>query len=251
MVRRSVGGTVPLVHLHLGWSDIRLGPNNEANKFKERISKFEKIKLFCLFYASKALNAHWGGRPLGKLHISPCSNASTGAAGKLEEIWGWIVASKRRREICSDNSRRQTDLAESAVSKYLRMDAFKPALAETFGWCITSASCSVTFHPKWNGKLVKSAIHEISFLRIPLHGGKKPSSISVVGCGKTSVFTRDFYPSSPLFISDSYLTHFISRYTSSWRLFADSRLIWQNICTDGRVTFFGGNGISSTNSHPK
>ena len=130
--------------------------------------------------------------------------------------------------------------------------SFEPALAGTFGWGITSASCFATFQPKWNGKLTKSAIHEISFLRIPLHWGKKPSSISVVGCGKTSVFTRDFYPSSPLFISDSYLTHFISRYTSSWRLFADSRLIWQNTCTfDGRVTFFGGNGISSSNSHPK
>ena len=157
-------------------------------------------------------------RPLGKPHISPCSNASTGAAGKLEEIWGRLWREEEEKDMFWQFSKTDTlgRISRVKISDNGSQFSFEPALAGTFGWGITSASCFATFQPKWNGKLTKSAIHEIQFLRTPLHRGKK-ALLNI--CGKTSVFTRDFYPSSPLFISDSYLTHFISCYTRSWRLF--------------------------------
>ena len=95
--------------------------------------------------------------------------------------------------------------------------SIKPASAETFGWRLhllnlSSSSCLTTFQLKWTaGKMAKFPIHKSLRMQIwPHWGGVQQKALLNICCGKTSVFIPDFYPWSPLFISDSYHTHFTS-----------------------------------------
>ena len=204
-------------------------------------------------FKSYAFNAHRGAL-LGKPDIFPCSTASKSAAGKLEKTWGqigrwWWWGEISSTNMCTGNSQRQTELAESVASKYLSREtkwewrqqtsvlvSLKLLLAETFRCCITSSHPHLLASPplssngtaNWpNVQIMK--VHFCEFPCTALRGSisvtcKKARLNICMGCGKTSVFILDFYPWSPLFISDSYLTHFISCYTSSWLFFSSQEI---------------------------
>ena len=85
--------------------------------------KFLEPGLFCLFYT---IYIHCPLRWAAPIRISsyfPVQQRLNKRGRKTRgNLWPDCDV-RKRREICSDNSRRQTDLAESVVSKYPKMEA--------------------------------------------------------------------------------------------------------------------------------
>ena len=222
-----------------------------------------------VIFISYASNAHLGA-PLGKPHIFPCSTASKSAAGKLEQIWcqigrWWWWGEISSTNMCTGNSRRQTELAESVASKYLsrekkwewRQQTSVLRLFKTsIGWNVSMlhhlipspSSCFTTFQLKWNGKLAKCANHESSLLHwedqsvLP---AKKLASISVWVAAKhlclPVIFIHDLRSLSLIHISHiSSLASPVAGYFFVAKrylkgLFTDIKLVWsKGICTQMR-----------------